>query len=335
MDETSYQSWKRQWVVDALARHGFEEHLVEALIRCPTPSRRRATFSVKKRNGDVSFGFRGHRSHQIEDVFSCSILTPFLNDSLGEVRELAATIPCTLFSLSITECLDGVDVNIEADDLDDIDLLSIDRLAERLESASVIRLSLNGMSVLTLRPPKIEFGDISVALPPGAFLQASIEGEAILIDCVSRIAAQSRKVADLFCGSGTFAGALSRNRFVAAFDVDRASVDALDLAAKAANRADKLVARPRNLFENPVRPDELNAFDFVVLDPPRAGGLAQSKALAASTISTLAYVSCNPATFVRDAAILRDGGFDLERVTPVDQFVYSPHIELVAAFRKA
>ncbi|MFM2128830.1 MAG: hypothetical protein RL477_376, partial [Pseudomonadota bacterium] len=188
--------------------------------------------------------------------------------------------------------------------------------------------------VATLAPVRAEFGGIPVALPPLAFLQASAEGERALVALVGGLVPAGTKVADLYCGAGTFTLPLARTRHVAAFDAASDMVGALEAAARAGGVGEKVKASVRDLDRRPLLARELDPFDIAVFDPPRGGAEAQAGELAASTLKTVVAVSCNPATFARDAKILIDGGFEIGPVMPVDQFVWTRHLEVVAAFRR-
>ena len=180
----------------------------------------------------------------------------------------------------------------------------------------------------------MRFGGVNVVLPPRAFLQAAPAAEAEMVRLVTAATAKAKRVADLFCGLGTFTFPLAKSAPVLAVDGDRQAIAALQSAAKRAPGLKPIEAMARDLFRMPLSARELEPFDAVVFDPPRAGAATQAAMLAVSGVATIAAVSCNPATLARDARILIDGGYTLERVTPIDQFLYSPHVEAVAVFRR-
>ncbi|HZD24921.1 MAG TPA: RNA methyltransferase, partial [Alphaproteobacteria bacterium] len=184
------------------------------------------------------------------------------------------------------------------------------------------------------RPPLIELGGVPVTPPPGAFLQATAEGEAALVRLVSEACAGAGRIADLYAGIGTFSFALARAAPVYAAEQDAAAVAALVAARNGAAGLKQIEAEMRDLVRRPLGPGELARFDAVVFDPPRAGAARQVEELARSKVPLVVAVSCNPATFARDSRTLADGGYRLERVTPVDQFLWSAHVELVATFRR-
>ena len=204
--------------------------------------------------------------------------------------------------------------------------------AAKLPAARII---FNGEILLENAAPRISFDGIAVAPPPMAFLQATAEGEAILREKVLAITDGAKKVADLFSGLGTFALPLAKRAKVHAVEQDRQALDALAAAARSATGLKPVTCEKRDLFKLPLGPLELNAYDAVVMDPPRAGADAQARMLAGSKVKRVAYVSCDAATFARDARILIDGGYKIGPVMPVDQFLYSNHIELVAGFTRS
>lgn len=332
-----YRGWKRQRVVDALAREGFADARVGDLIETPAASRRRATFAVRKLRDKVLLGFNGRRSSMIEEVDDCLILLPGFARRLPALRSLAAKIDGGEFDLAATLCDNGLDVAVGGK-AKEPQGAALSSLIAAMRAAGAVRLSLNGEVVVLLAPPIIMLGGVQMTPPPGGFLQASREGEAALVDLVEMGARGAKKIIDLFSGCGTFSLPLARDATVLAVDGERASIDALLKAAAAAQgagvRINPVKAETRDLFERPMTAKELKPFDAVVFDPPRAGAKAQAAEIAASSVPLVIGVSCNPATFARDAAILAAGGFVLTQTTPVDQFVYSPHVELVGLFRR-
>lgn len=332
-----YRGWKRQRVVDALAREGLADAPVGELIETPAASRRRAAFAVRKLRDKVLLGFNGRRSSMIEEVDDCLILHPGLARRLPALRSLAAKIDGGEFDFAATLCDNGLDVDVSGK-AKEPQGAALSALIAAMRAAGAVRLSLNGEIVALLAPPIINLGGVQMTPPPGGFLQASREGEAALVDLVESGARGAKKIVDLFSGCGTFSLPLAREATVFAIDGERASIDALLKAAAAAQgagvRINPVKAEMRDLFERPMTAKELKSFDAIVFDPPRAGAKAQAAEIAASSIPLVIGVSCNPATFARDAAILAAGGYALTQTTPVDQFVYSQHVELVGLFRR-
>jgi len=333
-----YRAWKRGRVVSALAREGFDAGLVAPLIETPAASRRRAAFAVTKRGGRTLVGFNARRSSDIVDLEDCRILHPDLLARLDPVRSLASTISADRFDLSLTLCDNGVNAAIAGDAVTEPVGAALSAVISAMRAAGIVRLSLNGETIAAIASPLVHFDGVPVSPPPGGFLQASREGEAALISLVRAAAGKARKIADLFAGCGTFALPLAKIATVTAVDGDRASIEALATAAAAAQGAGMKInpvkTEMRDLFERPLTVKELKGFDAIVFDPPRAGALMQATEIARSRAPVVIGVSCNPVSFARDAAVLRDGGYELTEVTPVDQFVYSSHVELVGVFRR-
>lgn len=332
-----YRDWKRRLVIDALTREGFDEEIVAPLVACPPASRRRARFAVRRTAAGLVFGFNARASANIIDIDSCVILTPALDAMLPRLRVLAAAAPSRWrrFDLAVTLCDNGADIVLTdgeaAEDLTGQERL---QLADAAKEAKAIRLSIDAAPVIVLETPSVRFGDVAVSPPPGGFLQASREGEDALAGFVTQQSGNARRVADLFSGCGTFSFPLARRAIVHAVDGEAAAIAALDEAARKADLRHPLTSERRNLFDRPLTPEALNPFDAVVFDPPRAGAQAQAAQLARSRVPIVISVSCNPASFARDASVLRAGGYVLSQVLPVDQFVYSAHVELAGLFTK-
>ncbi|AWK87874.1 class I SAM-dependent RNA methyltransferase [Azospirillum thermophilum] len=339
LDDSGYAAWKVGLVRGTLSRVGLGGVPLEPLSRTPRGARRRARFAALKRGGRVWFGFNERMSHRLADLADCPVLTPRLTALIAPLRDLlAGVLP------------DGGACDVVASDLEGgIDLLlvgprSLDRAArDRLVSFgedAVARISWQADDrgspepIAHRRPAAVRFAGVPVTPPPGAFLQASAEGEAALVTAVTRAVGeavgQAGRVADLFAGIGTFALPLARSAAVHAVEGDAAAVAALGKAVA----GQRLTVERRDLFEAPLSAKELSRFDAVVFDPPRAGAAAQAEALAQSKVPLVVGVSCNPATFARDARTLVDGGYALSRVYPVDQFLWSAHVELVGVFRR-
>jgi 23S rRNA (uracil1939-C5)-methyltransferase len=234
--------------------------------------------------------------------------------------------------IQITATLNGLDVDVRGSGpLPSKMIAALSRLAEQHRLA---RLTRHGELVLMRNPPRIAIGAAQLTLPPGSFLQATVAGEEALAALVSGHCERARHIADLFCGVGPFALRLAAKSRISAFDSDAGAVAALQKAAMATSGLKPVRAETRDLFRRPLMPQQLRDFDAVVFDPPRQGAQAQALQLAASNIPVVIAVSCNVATFARDARLLVDGGYKIEGVTPVDQFRHTPHVELVARFTR-
>ena len=328
----AYRAWKRQIVIDTLAHAGIECK-VEALLDAHGAGRRRITVHARRgSDGELRVGFAAAGSHAIVAIEDCPILDPALHGALDAARALAEMLKPTGKPLDIqfTAAHDGLDVDLRGSG--PLPPKMIAALSEVAEKHRLARLTRHGELVLMRTPPTITIGTAQVTLPPGSFLQATAAGEETLAALVSEHCRRAKHVADLFCGVGPFALRLAAKSRISAFDSDAGAVTALQKAATSASGLKPIKAEPRDLFRRPLVPQELRDYDAVVFDPPRQGAQAQVKQLVAGKIPVVIAVSCNVATFARDARTLIDGGYKIENVTPIDQFRHTPHVELVARF---
>lgn len=325
--------WKRELVVSALRQHDIDAEVANT-ITSPPRSRRRASFTAIRTKKSVTFGFRRKRSRQIVDIVECEVLRPEISAAFPALRELGALASSrkSEVRLSVTTSETGLDVVVLGGKELDLDLRQ--SAAAWAETADVARLSWSGETIAGRRPPFQNFGAARVAPPPGAFLQATEAGEAALVQLVRSATVGARRVVDLFAGCGTFSLPLAENAEVRAVEGDPAFLAALDAGWRTAEGLRRVTTEARDLFRRPLLAEELKNTDAVVFDPPRAGAQAQTAQLALSQVPTIIGVSCSPATFARDAATLIAAGWRLERVTPVDQFLWSPHVELVGVFQR-
>lgn len=338
LEENLYAGWKTALLESALVRAGLPADRIQPLRRSPPGARRRADFTLVRLRDRAVIGFNERNSNQVVDLAECPVMRPDIAALLGPLRD---------FAMDSFRPGDTVDVRVQATD-SGLDLLLVtparlglagrEALAALAEAQDLARISrkhpkqAGAEPIVSRRPPRAVFGGVAVDLPAGAFLQATAEGEAALTGVVMEAAADARLVADLYCGVGTFALPLAaEGREVFATDVSREAAGALARAASASDL--RLETEARNLERKPVPAEQLAGGDLVVFDPPRAGARAQAPEIAASAVPTVVAVSCNPASFARDAQVLVEGGYALEAVTPVDQFLWSPHLELAAVFR--
>jgi len=329
-----YRAWKHGTLVHTL-RQARIEAPVDDLVDAHGEGRRRVTLHVRFPDRAMHVGFMAPRSHRIVEIAFCPIAEPGLKErapaiarAVGEHLK-AARKP---LDIQITNTQTGFDVDVRGHGpVKDADRLGLIGLAERLDLA---RLSIHGDVIVERRPPAIAMGRALVVPPAGSFLQATRLGEETLARCVTEACARAKRVADLFAGSGPFALRLAEKSEVHAVEYDQGSMTALDKAFRATPGLRRITTEARDLFRRPLLTPELNGFDAIVLDPPRAGAEAQAKQLAVSKVPLVVSVSCDAATFARDAAILMSGGYRLERVIPVDQFKHSPHLEVVGILRR-
>ncbi|MFZ2997156.1 class I SAM-dependent RNA methyltransferase, partial [Sphingobium sp.] len=336
LDEESYRAFVEQRVVGALAGQGVSADVVLPPHISPPMTRRRASLRAARAGKQVTIGFAQAGSHTLIDLSMCAVLDPRLFALIAPLRALmllilpdkrAAHVRMSIIDQGVDLLLEGVRVEGLAAD---------EGLGDFARAHGLARLTIDeGEGPQTRWEPEaatISFGGVAVAFPPFAFLQATPDGEAALVSAVRDAMPETGAIADLFCGLGTFALALGRDKLgtgrpVFAVEGARHVLLALKSAGQRAQR--RMVAEHRDLFRRPLTPDELNCFAAVVIDPPRAGAREQVMQLAEAETPVVAYVSCNPASFARDAAHLVAGGYRLESVRPVGQFRWTTHVEMV------
>lgn len=330
----AYRAQKRDAVAGALARYGIADAEVVQTISVPPHTRRRAAFKVAKNGSATALGFHARRSHDIVDMHECRLLTPAPMAAVPGLRAMMGSLlrEGETAELHVTQTDSGLDIEIAWRRAPGPALTAA--LARWAPDLKIARVTMGGEIALELARPVLTFGKAQVNLPPLAFLQPTREGEKALQGLVLDALSGARHVADLFSGCGTFALPLAEKARVHAVECDGAMLDALGEAARRTQGLKPVTTEPRDLAKTPLSPPELKRFDAVLLDPPRSGALAQIKALAASKICRIAYVSCNPESFARDARVLIERGFHMGPVAPVDQFLWSSHIELAVAFER-
>ncbi|SOB95167.1 class I SAM-dependent RNA methyltransferase [Rhodobacter maris] len=328
------EGWKAEVVETALAARDIAAK-VARVETSPAFSRRRASFSGRRTKKSTLVGFHARASDTVVEVPECRILRPELLATLPALHEATALGASRKGEMSFALTLSEAGVEVAATGGKEIEPALFQSLAALAEAQDFARLSWNDETIAARRPALQSFGPARVTPPPGAFLQATAEGAAALVAFVTRATEGAAKIADLFAGCGTFALPLARGAEVHAVESEAGMLAALDRGWRAAPGLKKLTHEARDLFRRPLLPDEIARFDALVLDPPRAGAEAQVTEIAASTCTRLAYVSCNPVTFARDAERLTRAGFMLEELIVVDQFRWSAHIELAARFSRA
>ena len=334
MPDDAYRALKCDNVLRALARHGLGDANVRDIVEVAPGTRRRCVFKIARKNGEVLVGFHGRASHSIVDMHECRVLTPALFGLAGHVRAIMAEILSAneAAELHATETDTGFDLALRWPRKTTPALIAV--LAQWAGQANVARITSGNDTLVELAQPTLRIGKADVRLPPLAFLQPTRQGEAFLQSQVRGALSGAKSVVDLFAGSGTFALVLAEKAKVLAVELDATMLEALTGAARNAKGLKPIATERRDLFKRPLMARELNAFDGVSLDPPRAGAEAQVAQLAQSKVGRIAYVSCSAESFARDARVLVHAGFKMNPVIPVDQFLWSEHIELVASFRR-
>lgn len=326
------ESWKRQVVETALAAQGIAAG-VEAVHVSPPRSRRRAVFSGRRTKKGALLGFHARASEVIVDLLDCHVIHPAIQAALPLLRRItvAGASRNAELSISVIHGPAGLDVAVTGGKPMVPELLQ--SLAALAEAGDLARLDWDGEAI-TRRPPALTLGRARVVPPPGAFLQATAEGEAALRAAVLQMTEGAGRIVDLYAGIGTFALPLLERAEVLAVEGLAAPLAALDAGWRRASGLQRLRVATRDLARNPLLAAELAPFDAIVIDPPRAGAAEQAREIAASGVERVAFVACDPVNFARDARILAEGGFDLARLLLIDQFRWSPHVETVAEFRR-
>jgi 23S rRNA (uracil1939-C5)-methyltransferase len=331
LPDSDYRTRKREIIAGALARHGLKIAVENAII-VPPRSRRRAALKAGKTGSSVAVGFNATASHTIVDMRECHVLTPRLTALVAGLREMMAPLlrDGEKADLGVTETDSGFDLQVtwgrRSGPAPSADLA---RWAQKL---GIARVMLGDEIAASFSAPSLRIAGAEVQPPPFAFLQPTVPGERALQARVVAALQGAKHIADLFAGCGTFSLALAPSSSVHAVERDGPMLAALGDAARRTPGLKPLTTERRNLFRRPLARQELERFDAVVLDPPRAGALEQVKMLAQSRVPRIAYISCDAQSFARDCALLLEGGYATAAVTPVDQFLWSEHIELMAVF---
>jgi 23S rRNA (uracil1939-C5)-methyltransferase len=332
MSEALYADWKRGILVEALRQRGLSPE-VAPLKGIAAASRRRAVLTARRVKGGVRLGYHPRESEAVFDLLECPVLVPEIVAALPALAAIAANAAEPEARLTVLATPAGLDVALVREPR--LDAKDAARLAQiAAGERRLARLTLNGETLSQRELPRLSLAGVEVCPPPGAFVQAVAAAEAILGQEVANATRGARRFADLFCGLGTLTFRLARTAPVAAFDSDKAALAALSTAARHAKGLKPILTSRRDLLREPIAGGELKDYDAVVFDPPRAGAKAQALALARSKVPVVVAVSCAPGTLARDLRILVEGGYRLEYVVPIDQFLFSAHLEAVACLRR-
>ena len=337
-DHGAYLAWKVEQVRQTLARERIETQWVEPFA-APPGSRRRLALHARRRGGHVVLGYKARRAWDVVEITACPIARPELVDALPTLAAVAAPLfehPKSAPTLHVTATLTGLDIDVTGVEARSGGL-SADarmRIGAAAAGGGVARVTLAGETLFQARRPVVRFGQAVVALPPASFLQAVEAAEAAMAAFACSALDGAERVADLYCGAGAFTFRLAERASVLALDGSGPAIEALKGAIASAPGLKQITAAARDLVRRPLLAAEMKRLDGVVFDPPRAGALEQAREIAASKVGRAVGVSCNPATFARDARVLLEAGFRLTRVLPVDQFLWSPHMELIGLFER-
>jgi 23S rRNA (uracil1939-C5)-methyltransferase len=339
LDDDTYAAWKQSQLETTLARRGLDQAELMPMVRAQPAERRRADFGAERAGGRVTIGFHAYRSRTLVDIQACAVLHPAIAALLPALRGLMRDLlpDGRSADLLVTRTESGLDLLIGC--VAQLDRSQREGIASFAAAHDLARIAWRHANetpetLIQQRVPRVTFADVLVDVPAGAFLQASKSGEDAIVAAALVGIAGARRVADLFAGCGTLSFPLASAARVHAVEGAADLAEALAAAARRSNRAGRITVETRDLARRPLLADELEPFDAIVFDPPRDGAAAQAAEIARSRISKVVGASCNPATFARDARILVDAGFRLVRVTPIDQFLWSPHLELVGVFER-
>jgi len=334
MADAPYRAFKRQLVVDALKSKGLTPEVGEIVAAHPG-ERRRVVFAARKTEKDMLIGFNQAESHHIVAIEECPISSAGIISRLPAIRAVGAAIATNAeaFRIAVLETLSGLDLAVEG-----VKKLSDQQRRKAIEVVlglrGIARVSLDGEILIEPSKPIVEFGGVQVSPPAGGFTQATKPAEEAMAKLVLAHVGKAKRMADLFAGAGTFSLQLARLGRVHAVEGDAKAIAALDHAARNTQGLKPVTVEKRDLFRRPLMTSELKVYDAVVFDPPRAGAEFQCKELARSTVKKIVAVSCNPLTLARDLAILVEGGYRITSVTPIDQFLWTSHVEVVATLEK-
>lgn len=334
LSDAAYASFKRDHLAMHLSYAGINAEIAPT-ITAPPHSRRRAIFAAHRAQGRIVVGFHGRRSHRIVPITDCAVIRPALQALLPGLHDIAAIAapPRDALTLAVTETLTGIDLAITGAS----PKLPADARAALVQAASKLdlaRLSINGEVAMERTAPILRMGVIEVVPPPGGFLQATAESEAAMVQLVREALEGAKNVVDLFSGAGTFTLPLAAYASVHAVEGEVAGLQAMGRAIRKVQGIKPITTEKRDLFRQPLNQIDLSRFDGAVIDPPRAGAEAQTRELARSGIRRVAMISCNAQSFARDLRIMLEAGFRIQHLTPIDQFLWSPHVEIVAALRR-
>lgn len=331
--DSAYQEWKRSLVQDALGGRGLVFKL-DPLVPCAPHTRRRTVFAVRTSERGAVLGFNRHQSHELIDITECPITVPEIVRRLDDLRELVAVLGGGMkpFKLTVTSTASGLDITASGCGAPDAGKRQA--LTALVIKKGFARLSFEGEIIVEPRKPVVHFGKVPVFFPPGGFLQATAGAEDAMSALVTEHLGKARKAIDLFCGSGTFALRMAEKSAVHAVENDQLAVSAIDRSVRHVQGLKPVTVERRDLFRRPFMTRELAPFSGLVFDPPRAGAEAQAIEIAKSSVPKVVAVSCNPVTLGRDLSILVKGGYKIDRVVPIDQFLWSAHVEAVALLSK-
>lgn len=329
----NYQAWKRDLVVSALEGRGLKVE-VAPLVTCKPYTRRRVVLTARATPKGQIVGFNRYASHDVVEITECPVAVSEIISQLDEIRALAAVLQdnARSFHLTVTAADNGLDIAISG--VKGVDDIHRQRLVTLALKFGIARIAIDDEIIVERLKPVVKFAQVEVEIPAGGFLQATKDAENVMAALVLEGLKKTKNAADLFCGSGTFTFVMAEKMNVHAVENDPAALKSLDRGLRFASGLKTVTYEQRDLFRRPLGAKELAAYDGLVFDPPRAGAEEQVKEIAKAVVPHIVAISCNPVTLARDLNILVEGGYKLERVVPIDQFLWSAHVEAVAFLSK-
>jgi 23S rRNA (uracil1939-C5)-methyltransferase len=326
-------SWKQQFVSDSLTQNGIFT-TINPIVATSSKTRRRAIFSVRRVGKTQQLGFNMVQSHEIISIEECHVIAPEITDALPMLRDLAQLMPVKKNGGHITVTLTKTGLDISLSGVSEISLQLRGHMSNFALNRDLARLSIEQDVIIEIKRPIIYFGEVVATPPPGGFLQACEKIEQAMALELTGHFKKSKHIADLFSGSGAFAFYNAKHVSVHAVEGDEAAVACIDRSRRGLQGYKAISIEKRDLFRRPLLAQDLKAYDGVIFDPPRSGAENQCKMLAKSKVKKIAAVSCNPLTLSRDLRILVEGGYSVLSVTPYDQFLWTPHVEVVALLER-
>ncbi|MDM9996083.1 RNA methyltransferase [Bartonella henselae] len=329
----AYRSWKRQLVINALKRYGIDV-FVSPLIEGGYQNRRRITLTALATQKGHIVGFNRYLSHDVIALEECPVTRLEIMSKLNSIKLLCALVGnhTKRFQVTVTSVENGLDVAFNGCVVRDEHIRQ--QMIHTALAYGMTRLSVEGEILVEREKPLVYFGDVCVEFPAGGFLQATFEAENIMGNIILAYLEKAKNAVDLFSGLGTFTLRMAKKMNVHAVENNETALANLDRAARFATGLKTVTCERRDLFRRPLSAKELSCFECVVFDPPRAGAQEQVRELAKTTIPRVVTISCNPVTFARDLSLLVAGGYTIEKIIPIDQFLWSPHVEIVALLSK-
>ena len=335
LSKQAYIEWKTENIIQAFKSQGITDLPIDPMFVVEERSRRRAVLGARRTKKTLLLGFHGRRTHDIIDINDCYILSPAIQSKLESLKALLRPLISRKAEIRLTviEADNGLDIALENVNKE-LDADTYQEIANICNEHQIARLTIDNEAIFSQCTPYLSFDNINMEIASGGFLQAVQSAQNFMTSIIIDNLQDTKQALDLFSGMGTFTLPMAKKVKVTAVESDKLALKSLEASTNKLQEVKPIDLVKRDLFTDPLMTKELNAYDFVVMDPPRSGAIAQAKQLAGSSVPTIVCVSCNPATLARDIRALIDGGYSLLRIAPVDQFLYSAHVEVIAILKR-